>query len=519
MSEQTFRNIKLPKIITWYTLCLLVISGISIGIKFYFFPIDVPLNLDALYYFWYSSDIFHAGEFPKNWAPNNMGWSTFVSIFFTLVDSKDVFVLMQVQKFLSVIISVLTIFPTYFLCKKFVSKKIALVGASFIAFDPRLMINSFLGVTDPLYILLITSSLAFFLSSNKKLIYFSFILIGFATIVRAEALEFFLVISVMFIVRYRKDRYKVFLKYIFAFGLFMLIVVPVTLYQNEVLGSERIFIKSIQSGNSLSSSFTSNGESSNRILEGLELFSKYLIWVLIPNFIIFIPLGLFLILQKKDFKNYTIILLTIITAIPAFWAYMNNIQETRYLYVLFPMFSVIAVLSIEKIVKKTSRENLMVLIIISMVLIFSMVFYEQLKIDYIHERESFEIMEKIYPIVNGVNDLNHESSYLKTVETMEKWPNEFGNMGLGNFEIIILSTSNFNSLNNYIIESKTKGLTHIIIDDDSERQNFLINVFDNENGYPYLQKIYDSKTEGFTYHVKVFKIDYELFDSIVNKRE
>ena len=45
------------------------------------------------------------------------------------------------------------------------------------------------------------------------------------------------------------------------------------------------------------------------------------------------------------------------------------------------------------------------------------------------------------------------------------------------------------------------------------RQNFLKDVFDNEKNYPYLIKEWDSKNDGFTYHVKIFKINYEIFNS------
>ena len=154
-----------------YTVILLAIISISLGIRFYFFPTQIPLTADSLYYFWYSSDIYQIGELPKTWTLANNGWAIFVSIFFIVFDSENIFDFMEIQKILSTVISTMITIPTYYVCKKFVSRKIAIIGAAFIAFDPRLIINSLLGVTDPLYLLLITSSLALFLSTNKKLIY------------------------------------------------------------------------------------------------------------------------------------------------------------------------------------------------------------------------------------------------------------------------------------------------------------------------------------------------------------
>ena len=39
-----------------------------------------------------------------------------------------------------------------------------------------------------------------------------------------------------------------------------------------------------------------------------------------------------------------------------------------------------------------------------------------------------------------------------------------------------------------------------------------LTFFENEDRYPYLIKEWDSKDEGFAYHVKIFKIDYDLFN-------
>ena len=124
-------------------------------------------------------------------------------------------------------------------------------------------------------------------------------------------------------------------------------------------------------------------------------------------------------------------------------------------------------------------------------------------------------MKKISTMVKGVNGLYQESSYLRTSQTIEQWPSTHTKMGLRMFKIIIIPTNNFSSLENYIIESKDMGLTHIMIDDNKDRQDFLADVFEKENNYPYLKKIYDSKADGFTYHVKVFKINYTLMDSII----
>ena len=37
-------------------------------------------------------------------------------------------------------------------------------------------------------------------------------------------------------------------------------------------------------------------------------------------------------------------------------------------------------------------------------------------------------------------------------------------------------------------------------------------IFFEEEKYNFLEKVYDSKKHGFNYHVKVFKIDYNLIN-------
>ena len=78
--ENTKNLLKFSK----YTWVLLGIISLSITIRFYYFPFEVPLTADALYYFWYSSDIIQIQELPNNWSPKNNGWSIFVGVFFSI---------------------------------------------------------------------------------------------------------------------------------------------------------------------------------------------------------------------------------------------------------------------------------------------------------------------------------------------------------------------------------------------------------------------------------------------------
>ena len=78
----------------------------------------------------------------------------------------------------------------------------------------------------------------------------------------------------------------------------------------------------------------------------------------------------------------------------------------------------------------------------------------------------------------------------------------------------LIETYGFYSLNEFIVYGEREGLTHIVVDDNQNRSEFLKDVFGNEEKYVYLNKIYDSSEHGYDYHLKIFRIDYEKFESM-----
>ena len=66
------------------------------------------------------------------------------------------------------------------------------------------------------------------------------------------------------------------------------------------------------------------------------------------------------------------------------------------------------------------------------------------------------------------------------------------------------------SLESYIEFGRNQGLTYLVVDDSIKQPSFLQDVFIHEEKYPYLLKEYDSKDFGYQYHVKIFRINYEV---------
>ncbi len=202
--------------------------------------------------------------------------------------------------------------------------------------------------------------------------------------------------------------------------------------------------------------------------------------------------------------------------IPALYAYTIPALDTRYLYILFPMFSVLAVLSIERIIGKFSKSNIIIIVIISAIFVSSILFYDYKKIDFEHEKESFEIMKNIFQKIGKVNVLSTESRYLTTVKTLNQWPSLYSELHL---DTQIKLDENEDNIYGLIMNSKEKGLTHIMTDSNEKRPNLLKELFFNETKYSFLKKIYDSRNNGFEYHIKVFEINYKLFDSLNEKMD
>ena len=290
--NSTSSAMKIFTINSRYIILYLALIGIAtFAIRFFYYPFNVPLTGDALFYFWYSTDINYLGHLPNDWTPLNNGWPALNGIIFSIFPFNSTFAYMDIQRFFSIFLSIVTIVPIFFLCKKFVKDKFALVGAAIFAFDPRLIVNSLLGTTDPLYILLVATSLALFLQSNKKIIYISFIIVGLATLVRGEGLFLFIPMSIMFIVRFRKERRFVSSRYLLVFFLFMLIVLPISFYKIDILGNDGVFLRISSSLVNISSELSNvNGIGFSQFLfNTFEVFLKYLGWILLPTFIFFTP--------------------------------------------------------------------------------------------------------------------------------------------------------------------------------------------------------------------------------------
>jgi len=491
-------------------LVFVIIFSIGLGLRLFYFPYELPLFADGMDNFTYATAINFYGNLPNEWAPANIGWSIFSSFWFSLVDLDSSLDYMQFQRILSIILSSLTIIPIYYLCRKFFSSKISLVGAALFAFEPRIILNSTLGITEPLFILLGISSLIIFLRFSKKGILTAFALASFATIVRSEGIFLFITISILFFIKFKLSK-EILKTYLPALIIFLLLLAPISMYKTEVSGNDAMFDRVVGATNQVIS--ISNDNKDNQILEGIELFIKYLGWIMIPIFLLFLPFGMIQLFRKKTKELNFILIFLVSSSIPILYAYVVQAQDTRYFYFLYPIFCLISLFAVETYVSKVKRKNVLIFFLIMGILVASVFFYEYKKIDYEKEMELNKIAQVISDKISGTNFHPNETKYIRATEIPEKWPFLFFEE---DHKIKSISTINYNNLEKFVLNSKD-DLTHLIVNDDPNLPKFLQNVYYDEENYEYLNKIFDSKNQGFNHHVKVFEINFEKFDLDMKK--
>ncbi len=501
---------------TKYILLLLPIGILSYLIKSYYFEPGIQLTFDSLGYFFYAVDITILGHLPENYILANNFWSIFLVPFFSIFEFENTIQYMDLQKNLSMILSTMTVIPIYFLARKFFEPKYSIIGALIFALEPRLIQNSLLGIIEPLYILISALTLVLFLSSNKKLIYLSFVFAALTALIRGEGQILFFVISIIFFIRFRNEKFTI-LKYPILLGIFIMILSPMIIYQTEIQGNDSIFGRAaITISYHIQDPNKTGGESGIPFfINGIENFSKFFVWDLIPIFIFFVPIGILYLFKKLDFKKLTLILWGFSISIPAYYAYSIPLPDTRYLFVLYPIFCIVSVFGIKKISYFLKRKNVVISVVVVGIFFSSLIFLEIQDTNNFQKYEVSQIAKEIVSKPKIINTFYPEDQYLEPAMYPEKWIDfkklflmeKIDGQSVRNSvsqSVERISTEGYFSIEKYIDENPK--LTHIYTDEKLERPEFIKKVFLNENKHKFLIKEYDSKDEGYNYHVKIFRI-------------
>jgi len=488
------------------TICM-----ISLILRLHYFPYGVPVALDGLEYFWYANDISNLKRFPTEYNVGNNGWPIFLSSIFSIFNFNNFLDYMMIQRFVTIAISVLTIIPVYFICKRFFDRSYAVIGASLFVFEPRIIQNSLLGITDPLYVFLSATSFALFFSQRRNLLSMSFIVAGLAAIVRSEGIFIFVAISFAFFIIQRKEQKKI-SHYVFALGLYLCTILPMIFWRIKNNGGDLITGRfSDEAMNVITRYSIGNNEYGiiNYFSHAVRNFVQLGGWSLIPVFILFLPFGIYYLLRHRNKQNVTIIVIIGILLIPVFLSF-SVANDTRYIFSIFPIFCVVSLVTLNKINNKINKKEVFLMLILCGVMLSSTAYLENKMIDRTYQIEEFSFAKEVVKKTSGVNNYYPQSMYLKPALIPDKWPILKTST---NTEFHIFDTDNYQSLTQFIREKKNDGLSHIVIDDDENRPAFLKDVFYHEYNYPFLKKIFDSQQAGFTkYHAKIYEIDFSLIN-------
>ena len=508
-------------------LILFSLMGLALIIRLYYIPYQIPISLDGIDYFLYTVAIQKEGYFPTGYLQINFGWSTFLSPIFLVIDSNEMFELMNAQRIMSSIISVSTAIPIYFICKTFFKKNISILGAALFLFDPRIIENSILGISDPLFIFFVTLTIMFIFIKESKFFYISFIFAALAGFTRYEGLLLLIPILASFFIRKNFDS-LVIVKLGIGLLLFfsIIIFINLTAYENTdmdiatpLFSLPNYLISNfvvLDNPNNNDKVFSKNVENASQIFPNnpITTYLMYLGWIMIPILGLFIIPGFFLT-KKKITKNKIIFVIFFgVMSLSSLYAYARGIEETRYLYPLIPILILFACQFFDYTSKKWDIKKITI-IVIAIIIILSIIFLEYSKIDYNHEKESFLISKDIVNLTTVINADPIDGNYLTVAKIIQKWPDIYLELFDNKFKY---SSLGFNSINDFIIENKELGLSHIVTDGKDHGSEFTKDIFYNDFKYTYLTKIYDSTENGYEYKVMIFEINYEKFYEVEIKK-
>ena len=223
----------------------------------------------------------------------------------------------------------------YLLARKFFDEKYSLCASSFFAFEPHLNYFSSGGYSEPIFILVIILTLFFILNKNLNYSYLSFFSVAVLWYMRSSGVIIFVAITIIFFLNNKKNS-KLFLKYFFCVGIFLIMVSPMLLHRYEQFGDPLYFSQSLTVfiGNPVAilAENTSNIEYSasdyideNGISKFLYTFVMLGIYNILasvvkmsfPFLVVFLPFGILFsfraFAQPKNYlrSNWIIILITI----------------------------------------------------------------------------------------------------------------------------------------------------------------------------------------------------------------
>ena len=270
------------------------------------------------------------------------------------------------------------------------------------------------------------------------------------------------------------------------------------------------------------------------VFQGIENTSEILFKLSLPYLVILLPFGILFSFRAFDQKqnliwaNWIFILGNIVALIVV----ISTVPERRFLLLLYPFLMIFSVIPIQRLVEygfstfefSQKQKNISLFSLVLLVLILSVIFtisqYDQPNV--IYENEKLEVAQYMAKNLDGlVLDGNgpafeyvsyvlvnepHGNFKEKNVNDSNKYLSKIN----PNFKRSYLYAD---SIENLLTVGSEKNLRYLVSNEsDGFFHKYVNDIYSNEEKYPYLIKIFDSKEQGMKFvKIKIFEIDYEKF--------
>ena len=538
---------------------LILISLISLGFKLYTVDFSVLPEEDTFGYV-LRGMAHNNGDFTEH-QRKTLGWSIFISPFFNMTDSNNFLDYVNITRGLGLAISIITIVPMYGLSRKFFDAKYSLCAVGLFAFEPHLNHISGLGYTEPLYILATILSLYFLLNKNSKYSYLSFLTIGLLWWVRWNGIVMLLIASIIFFTNFKKTP-KLFLKYFACLAICLIVVSPMLIERNEQYGSPLFFSQNenmftgeyttILADNMMGVEYSAfayiDDNGFGKFIEKFVFLGIYnlfftLFKMSLPYLIFFLPFGIIFSLrafdQEKKYirSNWILILISL----GAFVFYFAIMPEKRLIYHVYPFLIILATISLQRLVEyglstfsfnEKHKKICMVGIMCTVIILSGFYTLRYETPDPILSNEEILFAETLESKFNGkILDSGYTLKgllYAHVTDPDGVFKNYKISQNPGSYYMFEFNSENVNlmpttlyakSLEDFIEVSYEYELNYISINkkDVMIFYPYLGEIYENEDKFPYLTKVFDTENEGFEkLKAKVFEIDYKKFYQLNN---
>ena len=545
---------------TWLIFCFILIATVSLGLKLYTVDFTVLPSEDTFGYV-LRGMAHNNGDFTEH-PRKTLGWSIFISPFFHTTDSNNFLDYLNIARVLGLMISLITIVPMYLLSRKFFDTKYSICAVGLFAFEPHLNHVSGLGMTEPLYILAIILSLYFILNKNSNYSYLSFLTIGLLWWIRWNGIVMLLIASIIFFTNFKRTP-KLFLKYFACLAICLIVVSPMLIERNDQYGSplffsqnQRVFIGesvALVADNMVDIDYSAfdfiDEHGFGKFVEKFAFTGIYnlfftLFKMSLPYLIFFLPFGIIFSLrafdQGKKFIQSNWILILISLAVFVF--YFAIYPEKRLIYHVYPFLIIFATISLHRLVEyglstfsfNEKQKKICLVGIMCFVLILSGLYTLRYEVqDPILNNEEILFAETLENKFDGkILDAGYTLKglhYVHVTEPLDAFKNYKISQDPGAYYLFEFNKENVNlmptvlyakSLEDFIDVSYEYELNYISINKNGVTDIFypyLNEIYENEDKFPYLIKVFDTEREGFEkLKAKVFEINYEIFYELNN---